>query len=68
MTRPHGKLKDFVEDMMTLRSAGYTKKQDYVDRLGISMHCFEQRMNRARKRGWLPPAKLGGNTFNPYGD
>ena len=68
MKRPYCKVADFVEDMYAIRSAGYQTKQDYCDRLGISMDCFEQRMVRARKRGLLPPAKIGSNIFDPFGE
>jgi hypothetical protein len=68
MARSWGSMADFIEDMRTLRSAGYTTKKDYADRLGVTLACFDQRMVRARKRGLLPPAHIGGYVFDPFGD
>lgn len=69
MARDWCSMSDFLEDMEVLRYSGYTNKQDYCDRLGISMHCFEQRITRARSRGLLPKPKIGGRyPFDPFGD
>lgn len=67
MTRPYGKLKDFVEDLYALRSAGYVYKRDYAQRLNISEACFERRMIRARQQGLLPSAQQT-QIFDPFGE
>jgi hypothetical protein len=68
MTRPYGKLKEFVDDLYALRSAGYTHKADYAQRLGLTESCFSQRISRARRQGLLLPGQCRSRVFDLFGD
>jgi hypothetical protein len=60
----------FTEDLLELaRTHGYTSKEDYAQRMGLSIVAFNQRVCRARARGLLAkPGRTGCAEFRPLGN